>query len=221
MPRARAEVQMNNQRGILIVISGFSGAGKGTVVNELIKDKDAYSLSISMTTRNPRPGDEEGVTYFFVTREKFEETIKAGGLLEYATYCDNYYGTPKEYVEKQLAAGRNVILEIEIQGALKIREQFDDAVLFFITPPSIDELVRRLKSRGTETEDVIMKRVTRAAEEAKGIEAYDYLIVNDDLGKCVSDIKNVVAAAKTAPKRNKEFINDLRDELDACLKGAK
>ncbi|MBR5944172.1 MAG: guanylate kinase [Lachnospiraceae bacterium] len=210
---------MSNPRGILIVISGFSGAGKGTVVNELVKDKDSYALSISMTTRNPRPGDVDGVNYFFVTKDKFESTIKEGGLLEYAVYCDNYYGTPKKYVEDQLAAGKNVILEIEIQGALKIKEQFDDAVLFFITPPSIDELVRRLRARGTETEDVIMKRVTRAAEEAKGIEEYDYLIVNDQLDECVSNIKNVVAAAKTAPKRNRQFIGKLRDELAANLKG--
>ncbi|MBE5856018.1 MAG: guanylate kinase [Lachnospiraceae bacterium] len=210
---------MSKPRGILIVISGFSGAGKGTVVNELVKDKDAYALSISMTTRAPRPGDAEGVTYFFVSREKFEETIEAGGLLEYAQYCDNYYGTPKAYVESQLAQGKNVILEIEIQGALKIKEQFDDAVLFFITPPSIAELERRLRSRGTETEEVIKKRIERAAEEAKGIENYDYLIINDKLDECVSNIKNVVAAAKTAPKRNRQFIGELRDELGTCLKG--
>lgn len=212
---------MSNPRGILIVISGFSGAGKGTVVNELVKDKDSYALSISMTTRNPRPGDVDGVQYFFVSREKFEETIANGGLLEYAQYCDNYYGTPKAYVEEQLAKGKNVILEIEIQGALKIKKQFDDAVLFFITPPSIDELVKRLRARGTETEEVIQKRVARAAEEAKGIEEYDYLIVNDELMACVEDIKKVVAAAKAAPKRNKEFINEIRDELSACLKGEK
>lgn len=212
---------MSNPRGILIVISGFSGAGKGTVVNELVKDTESYALSISMTTRNPRPGDVDGVQYFFVSREKFEETIANGGLLEYAQYCDNYYGTPKAYVEEQLAKGKNVILEIEIQGALKIKKQFDDAVLFFITPPSIDELVKRLRARGTETEEVIQKRVARAAEEAKGIEEYDYLIVNDELSACVEDIKKVVAAAKAAPKRNKEFINEIRDELSACLKGEK
>ena len=210
---------MSNPRGILIVISGFSGAGKGTVVNELVKDKDSYALSISMTTRNPRPGDVDGVNYFFVTKDKFESTIKEGGLLEYAVYCDNYYGTPRKYVEDQLAAGKNVILEIEIQGALKIKEQFEDAVLFFITPPSIDELVRRLRARGTETEDVIMKRVTRAAEEAKGIEEYDYLIVNDKLDECVDNLHNIILSAHNSPNRQQELIDKLKNELKSLSKG--
>lgn len=212
---------MKNRRGILIVISGFSGAGKGTVVKELVKDKDAYALSISMTTRNPRVGEEEGIHYFFVTKEKFEENIAKNGFLEYAQYCDNYYGTPKAYVEEQLEKGRNVILEIEMQGAMKIRSQFEDALLLFITPPSIEELAKRLRARGTETEEQIAKRIHRATEEGEGMEAYDYLVVNDNLTDCVEQIKGIVEAAKATPSRNKEFIKEIKNELCAISKGEK
>ena len=156
---------MNVQKGILIVLSGFSGAGKGTLVKGLLKKYDEYALSVSMTTRAPREGERDGVEYFFTTRERFEETIVNNGLVEYALYCGNYYGTPRAYVEEQLAAGKNVILEIEIQGALKIKEKFPDSLLIFVTPPSGAELKRRLEKRGTESAEVIARRLARAAEE--------------------------------------------------------
>ena len=176
---------MTKRKGILIVVSGFSGAGKGTLMKRLISDYDNYALSISMTTRNPRPGEEHGREYFFVSREEFEKQIAQSGLVEYACYCDNYYGTPRAYVEEQLSQGKDVILEIEIQGALKIKKQFPQALLMFVMPPNVPELKRRLIGRGTETEDVIDKRLKRAFEESQGIEEYDYIVVNDNLEECV------------------------------------
>lgn len=207
------------QKGILMVLSGFSGAGKGTLVKALIKKYDEYALSISMTTRNPREGERDGVEYFFTTREKFEDTIAADGLVEYAEYCGNYYGTPRAYVEEQLAAGRNVILEIEIQGALKIKEKFPESLLIFVTPPNAQELKRRLEGRGTETPEVIAKRLSRASEESEGIEAYDYIVVNDDLDVCVEEVHRLVDDARRAPVRSKEFIERIREELKGFAKG--
>lgn len=208
-------------KGILIVVSGFSGAGKGTLMRKLLETYDNYALSVSMTTRNPRDGERDGVEYFFSTKEEFEKTIREGGLIEYASYCDNYYGTPKAYVEEQLSCGKDVILEIEIQGALKIRERFPEALLLFVTPPGIGELKNRLTARGTETEEVINKRLLRAGEEAKGIEAYDFLVVNDDLDRCAEEIHGIVTASRNTPFRNTEFIEQIRSELAALLKGEK
>ena len=211
---------MNVQKGILIVLSGFSGAGKGTLVKGLLKKYDGYALSVSMTTRAPREGERDGVEYFFTTREKFEETIVNNGLVEYALYCGNYYGTPRAYVEEQLAAGKNVILEIEIQGALKIKEKFPDSLLIFVTPPSGAELKRRLEKRGTESAEVIARRLARAAEESEGIEAYDYIVINDSLEECVEEIHRLVDAARRAPVRRKELIGEIREELKGFVKGA-
>ncbi len=211
---------MNVQKGILIVLSGFSGAGKGTLVKGLLKKYDEYALSVSMTTRAPREGERDGVEYFFTTREKFEETIVNNGLVEYALYCGNYYGTPRAYVEEQLAAGKNVILEIEIQGALKINEKFPDSLLIFVTPPSGAELKRRLEKRGTESAEVIARRLARAAEESEGIEAYDYIVINDSLEECVEEIHRLVDAARRAPVRRKELIGEIREELKGFVKGA-
>lgn len=211
---------MNVQKGILIVLSGFSGAGKGTLVKGLLKKYDEYALSVSMTTRAPREGERDGVEYFFTTREKFEETIVNNGLVEYALYWGNYYGTPRAYVEEQLAAGKNVILEIEIQGALKIKEKFPDSLLIFVTPPSGAELKRRLEKRGTESAEVIARRLARAAEESEGIEAYDYIVINDSLEECVEEIHRLVDAARRAPVRRKELIGEIREELKGFVKGA-
>lgn len=207
------------KKGILIVISGFSGAGKGTLVKALLKKYGNYALSISMTTRKPREGERDGVEYFFTDREHFEETIRQNGLIEYAQYCDNYYGTPRAYVERQMQAGNNVILEIEIQGALKIKEQFPESLMIFITPPSGAELKRRLVSRGTESSDVITKRLARAAEESEGMEAYDYIVVNDDLDVCVEEVHQLVEASRRVPVRRREFIEEIRNELKAYAKG--
>ena len=157
------EKQMKNS-GILIVVSGFSGAGKGTLMKRLLEKYDTYSLSISMTTREPRLGETDGKEYFFVTKEQFEQKITENGLVEHAVYCDNYYGTPRNYVEEQLIKGKDVILEIEIQGALKVKEMFPDALLLFVMPPSIEELRRRLNGRGTETEEVIETKEEKTEE---------------------------------------------------------
>lgn len=202
------------RKGILIVVSGFSGAGKGTLVKRLVEKYDNYALSISATTRQPRVGEEDGREYFFLQKEQFEKKIAENGLIEYACYCDNYYGTPREYVEKQLSDGRDVILEIEIQGALKIKAQYEDALLLFVMPPSTAELKRRLVGRGTETEEVIAKRMRRAAEEAEGIENYEYIVVNDDLETCVAQLHEIIMAAHNTPNRNREFIENIRTELE-------
>ncbi len=210
-----------NHKGILMVLSGFSGAGKGTLMKKLLETYDNYALSVSMTTRQPREGERHGVEYFFSTKEEFEQTIQDGGLIEYANYCGNYYGTPKAYVEEQLANGKDVILEIEIQGALQIKKKFPEALLLFVTPPGIDELEKRLRGRGTESEEVIRKRLLRAGEEAEGMEEYDFLVINDDLERCVEEIHSIVNASRNAPIRNNEFVMQIKAELDALSKGEK
>lgn len=207
------------RKGILIVISGFSGAGKGTLVKRLLEKYDNYALSISMTTRQPRAYEENGREYFFVSREQFEDKIRAEGLIEYAQYCDNYYGTPRDYVEEQLELGKDVILEIEIQGAMKIKEKIPSALLLFVAPPSAEELKRRLIGRGTETAEVIDKRLSRAYEESEGIEAYDFIVINDDLEVCVEELNSTVLAAHGAPSRNEKFISKIREELKSFSKG--
>lgn len=207
-------------KGILIIISGFSGAGKGTLVRKLLQTYDNYALSVSMTTRQPREGERDGVEYFFRSKEQFERTIAENGLIEYACYCGNYYGTPKAYVEEQLSAGKDVILEIEIQGALKVKEQFPESLLLFVTPPSAAELERRLVGRGTEAAEVIRRRLARASEESEGMEAYDYIVVNDNLDVCVEELHRLVDAARRAPVRRKAFIKEIREELKGFAKGA-
>ena len=207
------------RKGILIVVSGFSGAGKGTLMKELLKRYDNYALSVSMTTRAPREGEVDGESYFFVDKETFERTIAEDGLIEYASYCGNYYGTPREYVEKCLQDGRDVILEIEIQGALKVKEKFPETLLLFVMPHSAAELKRRLEGRGTESPEVIRERLVRASEEAEGIENYEYLIINDDLDECVREMHDIINAARRNPVRNRHLIADMRSELDAVVKG--
>ena len=197
-------------KGILTVVSGFSGAGKGTIMKELLaKYGQNYALSISATTRAPRPGEKDGAEYFFKSREEFEQMVAAGELIEYAQYVGNYYGTPKAYVGKQLEAGRDVILEIEIQGALKVREQFPDALLLFVTPPSADELKKRLIGRGTESMEVIENRLARALEEAEGLEEYDYLVVNDVLEECVEEVHEIIRNEHYRVSRNADNIREM------------
>lgn len=201
------------KKGLLIVVSGFAGSGKGTLMKRLIEEYDNYALSVSMTTRAPRPGEVHGREYFFVSKEEFEQKISEGGLIEYASYVEHYYGTPKAYVEEQMAAGKDVVLEIEIQGALKVKERFPDAVLIFVLPPSIEELYRRLKNRGTETEDVVRKRMRRAGEEAGAIEKYDYIVINDKVEESVKKLHGLIEAAHCTPGGNEEFIQTIKDGL--------
>ena len=208
-------------KGILVVVSGFSGAGKGTLMKRLVSEYDGYALSVSMTTRPMRPDEEDGVSYFFVDRATFEKTIAEGGLVEYACYCGNYYGTPKAWVMEQLQSGKDVILEIEIQGALKIREQFPDVLLLFVMPPTLEELKRRLTRRGTESEEVIDSRLRRAAQEAEGIEQYDYIVVNDDLEECAAQMHSLIRAAHQRPACRTAFIEEMRRELKELAKGEK
>lgn len=205
---------MQKNKGILTVVSGFSGAGKGTIMKELMnRYSEQYALSISATTRAPRTGETNGVEYFFKSREEFEQMIADEALIEYAQYVGNYYGTPKAYVEEQLLAGKDVILEIEIQGALKVKKRFPDTLLLFVTPPSAQELKNRLVGRGTETMDVIESRLARALEEAEGIEEYDYLVVNDVLDECVEEVHEIIRNEHYRVSRNIESINDMRKEL--------
>lgn len=200
-------------KGLLLVISGFSGAGKGTVMKEIMKKYDDYALSISATTRLPREGEVDGREYFFKTVEQFKQMINENKLIEYANYVGNYYGTPKEYVENHLEAGKNVILEIEIQGALNIKKLYPDAVLMFIMPPDAKELENRLRGRGTEDENTVHARLMRAAEEAEGVEAYDYIVVNDDVTKCAERINDIVICEKSKASNNLDVINNIRREL--------
>lgn len=203
-------------RGILTVVSGFSGAGKGTIMKELMRTHgDEYALSVSATTRAPRPGEQDGVEYFFRSRDEFERMIAEDELIEYAEYVGNYYGTPRAYVEEQRNAGRDVILEIEIQGALKVKERFPDTLLLFVTPPSAEILRERLIGRGTESAAMIASRLSRATEEICAVEAYDYLIVNDKLSECVEEVHRIIANEHARVFRNKPFIEEIRSELDA------
>lgn len=200
-------------RGILIVVSGFSGSGKGTIMNEIIRRYNNYALSVSATTRNPRPGETEGKEYFFKSVEEFEKMIAKDELIEYARYVDNYYGTPRAYVEEQLEAGKDVILEIEIQGALKVKENFPQTLLLFVTPPTAGELRERLKGRGTETEDVIDFRMNRAKEEALGMDRYDYLLINDMVDECVEEMHQIIRGEHRRSYRNMAFIERMKEEL--------
>ncbi|MCI8854039.1 MAG: guanylate kinase [Lachnospiraceae bacterium] len=201
------------EKGILLVVSGFSGAGKGTLLKALLEKYDSYALSISATTRAPRAGEQEGREYFFKTREEFEAMIQAGELVEYASYVGNYYGTPRAYVEEQLSLGRDVILEIEIQGALKIKEHFPDSVLLFLSPPSAKELRRRLEGRGTESRKVVESRMTRAREEAVGIEEYDYFVVNDEIHACAEQVHGIMQSEHARAFRSQALIEKIRSGL--------
>ena len=208
---------MREKKGIVIVVSGFSGAGKGTLMKKLMQDYDNYALSISATTRQPRVGEEDGREYFFRTKEEFEKMIARDELIEYARYVENYYGTPKQYVMEQLEAGKDVILEIEIQGAMKIREKFSDTLLVFVCPPSMEELKNRLVGRGTETLDVINGRLRRAVEESRGMDKYDYLLINDDLEECVDTLHETIRCERMRTSRNHDFVSRIQKEAEAFL----
>lgn len=202
-----------SDKGVLTVISGFSGAGKGTVVKQLL-DKYDYGLSISATTRSPREGEQDGREYFFKTKEEFEQMIAEHQLIEYARYVGNYYGTPKEYVVQQLEQGKDVILEIEMQGALHVREILPEVNLIFLTPPSVDVLEQRLRGRGTETEEVIRDRMARAKEECSYMEKYDYIVVNDDLDECVENAHRLIRSLHYKREQQEKFIKKIKQEFE-------
>ena len=199
--------------GLLIVMSGFSGAGKGTLMKRLVADYDDFAFSVSMTTRAPREGEVNGKDYFFVTKEEFEKTIEEDGLVEYAQYVGNYYGTPRAYVEEQLKNGKNVILDIEVQGAMQIKKKFPDALMVFVIPPSIEVLLQRLRARGTETEEVIARRITQAKTECTYMDRYEYIVINDDLDTAVREMYSMITSAKYTVSRRRDFIADIIDEL--------
>ncbi len=212
-----------DHNGVLIILSGFSGAGKGTVVKELMKRHDTYSLSVSATTRAPRENkatgllEQHGVEYFFLEKDEFTGMIEREEFIEYAEYRGNYYGTPRKYVEEQLLAGRDVILEIDVQGGVIVKEKFPEAVLVFVTAPSAKELRSRLVNRGTETEEEVLGRLARAVDEADYIPKYDYLLINDELTEAVDNLHTIVTAEHhrlTDPNRIRlaeEITKDLKE----------
>lgn len=208
-----------SHRGILTVLSGFSGAGKGTLVKALMQKYNGYALSVSATTRQPREGETDGVSYFFRTVEEFQQMIEENAFIEYARYVENYYGTPRAYVEEMLNQGKDVILEIEIQGAQKVKEQYPDATMLFVTTPDAETLKQRLTGRGTETQEVILSRLARAVEEAWGIELYDYLIINDDLDTAVEQMHALIQSQHFRTANNTDLIAEMRQGLMMFSKG--
>ena len=206
-------------KGVLTIISGFSGVGKGTLVKMLLEKYDNYALSISATTREPRVGEQDGVNYFFITKDEFEKKIDNKELLEYAQYVGNYYGTPRRYVEEQLNNGKDVLLEIEIQGAMQIKEIMPDAMTIFVMPPDAKTLKERLVGRGTESMEVIDERLKRAVVESQGIEKYDNILVNDDLEESVKELHSIIQASHNIAFRNIDFIKEIREDIKVFSEG--
>ena len=198
--------------GFLLVLSGPSGSGKGTVSEAIMKNNDDIIFSTSVTTRTPRPGEVNGENYFFATREEFEEMVEKGELLEYAFVHTNYYGTPKKFVFDEIEKGEIVLLEIDVQGALQIKEKYKEAVFIFLIPPTMDELKSRLVKRDTETEDEIETRYRNAFKELDFVGEYDYFVINDVLENAVSSIENIIAAEKLRVKRHKDIKKEVQAE---------
>ena len=195
-------------KGLLLVVSGPSGAGKGTICQEFMKTHNDCALSVSATTRAPREGEVHGVNYFFLSHEEFKKKIEDGGFLEHAVFCENYYGTPKDEVLNMIESGKNVILEIEVQGALQVRSHYPEAVFVFVIPPTLEELEKRLRGRGTEEDSVIQKRLERAKAEFNFIPKYNYVLVNDTVENAVRKLEAIIAAEKCAMARNYESIKE-------------
>ena len=191
------------EKGLLIVVSGPAGSGKGTVNSMLLK-RDDFKISVSATTRAPRPGEEHGVNYYYITHKEFEERIERGDMLEYTSYCGNYYGTPKTEAEAVLESGKNLILEIEVDGAMQIKSKYPDAVLIMLLPPSYKVQEERLRGRGTESEEKILERLNQTKNEVVLASKYDYIVYNHDgaSDKCAEDILAIVRANRLASKRN-------------------
>lgn len=203
----------SKNNGQIIVISAPSGAGKGTIIQELLKrDNKTRWLSVSATSRDPRPGEKEGVTYYYLTREEFEKRIKEDYFLEYTNYAGNYYGTPKEFIKEKIEQGIDVILEIEIEGATNIKKLIPEALFIFIMPPSLKELVKRLKGRGTETNEKILKRFHEAYKEVNEVTKYNYVVVNDEVENAVEKIEAIIKAEKCRVDRIEEVFLDTKEE---------
>lgn len=208
------------EKGIIAVLSGFSGAGKGTIMKHLLeKYPEKYHLSISATTRAPRQGEQDGREYFFKTTEEFEEMIANGELLEYANFNHNYYGTPRDYVEKLVDEGKDVLLEIEVQGALQVKKLYPEAILLFVTPPSAEELKARLVGRHTETPEVIMERLSISEHESHLMEQYDHLIINDNLDEAVEAVHDIIQSVHFRTERQSAMIAKMQTELTQYAKG--
>ncbi len=199
-------------KGMLIVLSGPSGSGKGTVLKKFLEEND-FKVSISATSREPRENEIDGVNYFFKLREEFEEMIENDDFFEYAMFNGNYYGTPKEYVLKELEKGNDVILEIEVQGAMQVKSIVPDCVLIFMTTPNINILKERLIGRNTESMEVIEQRLNTALAEVDYINCYDYLIINDDVDIAVRDLKDAIKNAKAKVAKNNNFIKYFKGEI--------
>lgn len=201
-------------KGMIIVLSGFSGAGKGTIMKNLLRTHpEDYHLSISATTRDKRIGEEDGREYFFKTREEFDTMIAQGELLEYATFNGNSYGTPRFYVERLISEGKDVILEIEIQGALQVKKMYPEALLLFVMPPSADALKERLVGRGTETQDVIAQRLAISAKESQYMKEYDYLVINDKIEESVARVHAIISCEHDRTARNVTTIDMIQKDL--------
>jgi len=198
-------------KGLLIVVSGPSGTGKGTVCKALIEKNNNIFLSVSATTRPPRKGEVEGVNYYFKSKEEFKTMIQNNEFMEWAVFCKNYYGTPRKAVEDMLNQGKDVILEIEVQGAMKIRSEYPEGVYIFMLPPSLEELRNRIMNRGTETEEVIHERLNTAKLEMEYMKKYNYIVVNDDIDKTVEKLEAIIIAEKCRIERNYEFIKEVCD----------
>ena len=194
------------ERGKLIVLSGPSGAGKSTVVAKVMEKRNDVCFSVSVTTRKPRPGETEGKDYFFIDTERFEEMVKNDELLEHASYVTHHYGTPRNYVNKKLDEGMNVILDIEVQGARQVHEKIPDAVMLFVVPPSLAELRRRLEGRGTETAETVEARLTRAEQEYREADFYDWLVINDDPDRAAEELSAIITAAHCRFKDRKKLL---------------
>ncbi len=203
----------NRARGLLIVISGPSGAGKGTICKRLLENNRELALSVSATTREPRNGEVDGVNYYFISKEEFKEKIQCDDFIEYAQVYDNYYGTPKSNVEEILESGRDVILEIDIQGALKVKENTEDGVFIFILPPSMQELKQRIIKRGSETQESLMKRFKSAYKEINFVSKYNYAVVNDEVELAVEKLESIISAEKCRVDRIKHSILDSKEGL--------